>query len=82
MSAGDAKFVSTTYRVFKLLSNLEKPTNVKYKGTLIDKEKEFDFDINNTFKVSTSEMIENNIRRKSLFGCDIIELLIGVGPMC
>lgn len=58
---GDAKFVSTTYRLFKLPAELEKPAYAKYKGTLLNKEKEFVFDVNNTFKANEAQYVNGEL---------------------
>jgi len=58
---GDAKFTSTTYRLFKLPSELEKTSSVIYKGTLLNKEKEFDFDVSHTFKTDEPVLVNSEL---------------------
>lgn len=53
---GDAKFISTTYHLFKLPETKESPKQVIYKGKISENEDEFLFDHQFTFK--TGEPVE------------------------
>ena len=49
--SGDAKFVATEYRLFKLPEKREGPKQVIYKGNIAGCENEFAFDHQTTFRV-------------------------------
>lgn len=51
LAGDDAKFVSVTYRLFKLPSTLKSATKVTYKGGILGSCDELEFDHAVTFKV-------------------------------
>ncbi|XP_041363766.1 arsenite methyltransferase-like [Gigantopelta aegis] len=61
---GDAQFVSTTYRMFKLpstSSTSEDVQSVIYKGDIKGYENELLFDVNNTFKTGEPRTVDPNL---------------------
>lgn len=68
---GDYKFVSATYRLFKLQKGLEKkPCLVMYNGDITDSEESFEFDAQYAFKVDKVMEVDGdvaNILRNSRF---------------
>lgn len=58
---GDAKFVSTTYRLFKLPETKESAKQVIYKGNITGDEKEFVFDHQYTFKAGDAVEVDSEL---------------------
>jgi len=82
---GDHKFVSATYRLFKLPTNDSSDTfDVTYKGTVEERAEEFKFDINTVFKVGTPTTVSANVAdvlQKSRFAKHF-DIQAGSKPVC
>ena len=60
--AGDAKFVSVTYRLFKLPKTIRDASHVTYKGGILGSEDKLDFDRATSFKVRVDHSNKQGIQ--------------------
>ncbi|XP_046557395.1 arsenite methyltransferase-like isoform X2 [Haliotis rubra] len=58
---GDARFVSITYRMFKLPAERKGPSTVVYKGDIKGYEKEFKLDVRNVFRTGETRQIDGEL---------------------
>ncbi|XP_046349667.1 arsenite methyltransferase-like [Haliotis rufescens] len=58
---GDARFVSVTYRMFKLPAERKGPSTVVYKGDIKGYEKEFKLDVRNVFRTCETRQIDSEL---------------------